>query len=166
MKTHSLKVVLVLSAMFLFFMLYNNLNAQAMRLTVSGGAQTMNIITGTSTTQPASVQNTTCTITYSQLRAGTSTKKVTVSAACPTQAFTLTVLATAPSRGAAVTPAINLTDGMAAADFIRDIPGYNGTTRQNSTASLQYTASATYAQGNSADFQNDVYTMTYTLTTQ
>ncbi len=167
MKTHRLKVFLVFSAMGLFFILYNNLNAQAMRLIVNGGNQTMNITTGTSTTQPLSVPNTTCTISYSQRLAGTTTKKVTVSATCPTQEFTLTVLATPPTGGGtAVTPAINLINNMAAADFIRNIPGNNGTTRISYTAGLTYIASATYAQGNSTDFGNDVYTITYTLTTQ
>jgi hypothetical protein len=61
-------------------------------------------------------------------------------------------------------PAVALTNGMLAVDFITSIPGAAGWTTV--TPTLQYTASATFAQGNSADLGNDVHTVTYTLQLQ
>jgi hypothetical protein len=61
-------------------------------------------------------------------------------------------------------PPVSLTNGMLAVDFITDIPSTGAWTRD--TPTLQYTASATFAQGNSAEMGNDLHTLTYTLVVQ
>ncbi|HTP79083.1 MAG TPA: hypothetical protein VMM57_01625 [Bacteroidota bacterium] len=92
----------------------------------------------------------------------TAISKVTVATVCSGQSFSLSVVAVSPTKGVA-SPAVTLTNGMAAADFITNIPA-TGTT--NATATLKYSASATFEQGNSAELGNDVHTITYTLVAQ
>lgn len=89
--------------------------------------------------------------------------KVTVGTSCPGQSFSLKVLAVSPTAGTAA-PEVTLTDGMLAVDCIINIP--SGSTATWRTATLRYTASSTFAQGNSAELGNDVHTVTYTLIAQ
>ena len=89
--------------------------------------------------------------------------KVTVRTTCPGQSFSLKVLAVSPTAGTAA-PEVTLTNGMLAVDFIINIP--SGSTGAWRTATLRYTASSTFAQGNSAELGNDVHTVTYTLVAQ
>jgi hypothetical protein len=56
-----------------------------------------------------------------------------------------------------------LTNGMPETDFVTSIPWGFFT---YSTCTVQYTASATFADGNSAEQGNDVHTVTYTLVGQ
>jgi len=131
------------------------------QLTLRGTANpTISITTGTAGGTMTSVVNTSSSIRYTRQSVIT---KITVRTSCPSQAFTLQVLATSVTRGVAA-PAVTLTSGMAAVDFITNIPNTAGWT--TATPTLQYTASATFAQGNSAELGNDVHTVTYTLQAQ
>jgi len=133
--------------------------AQTGTITISGNS-TINITTGAAGGQPVPVSNTSTTLKYWRKAA---IAKVTVQTSCPTQAFNLQVVATGVTHGVAA-PAVSLTNGMAAVDFITSIPSAAGWT--SATITLQYTASATFAQGNSAELGNDVHTVTYTLQVQ
>ena len=88
--------------------------------------------------------------------------KITVSTSCPGQRFTLTVLATNLTYGVAA-PQVTLFNGMPATNFVLNIPTGNPV---HKTCTHQYTASATFAQGNSAELGNDVHAITYTLVAQ
>jgi hypothetical protein len=134
--------------------------AQSGIILVGGGNQTLNITTGAPGSQPVSVVNITSTLQYWRQN---KIDKITVGTSCPGQSFDLAVVATGVTRGVAA-PQVTLTDGMLAVDFIRDIPKSGGWT--SATISLQYTASATFAQGNSTEEGNDVHTVTYTLQVQ
>ena len=131
------------------------------QLTLRGTANpTISIITGTAGGTMTSVVNTTSSIRYTRKSV---IYKITVTTTCPSQAFTLQVLATGVTRGVAA-PTVTLTSGMAAVDFITSIPSAAGWT--TATPVLQYTASATFAQGNSAEMNNDVHTVLYTYQAQ
>ena len=88
--------------------------------------------------------------------------KVTVQTACPVQRFSLTVVATA-ATGGTPQPTVALVDGMAPTDLITGIPISGGL---NKSATLSYTASATFDQGNSTELGSDIHTVTYTLVAQ
>jgi hypothetical protein len=154
-----IRLELILSA-FLTILLVSEATAQFGTITIGGGNVTLNITTGAAGSQPVADVDATRTLRYWRKAA---IAKVTVRSTCPTQAFTLKVLATGVVRGVAA-PEVTLTDGMLAVDFITSIPSAAGWTR--STITLQYTASATFAQGNSAELGNDVHTVTYTLQVQ
>lgn len=134
--------------------------AQVGTITLGGTNPTMNITTGAAGSEPIAVTNTAKTLRYWRKAA---IAKVTVRTTCPGQSFTLQVLATGVVRGVAA-PEVTLVDGMAAVDFITSIPNAAGWT--SSTITLRYTASSTFAQGNSAELGNDVHTVTYTLQVQ
>jgi hypothetical protein len=127
-------------------------------VTMSGGNQTLTITTGIAGGQLTNVTNTSCTLTYGT---GARIRKITVQTTCAGQSFNLSVVATNVTRGTAQS-AVTLVNGAAAVDFIRDIAA--NTT--NATCRLQYTASATFAQGCSTEVGNDVHTVTYTIITQ
>lgn len=153
------RLELILSA-FLTILLVSEATAQVGTIRINGGNLTMNITTGAAGSQPVADVDVTRTLQYWRKAA---IAKVTVRTSCPTQAFTLNVLATGVVRGVAA-PQVTLTDGMLAVDFITSIPSAAGWT--SATITLQYTASATFAQGNSAEEGNDVHTVTYTLQVQ
>jgi hypothetical protein len=151
----------ILAGWFLLI-LVTSVSASSAQLTLRGTANpSISISTGTAGGTMTSVVNTSSTIRYT--RQNNKICKITVSTSCPTQAFSLQVVATGVTRGVAM-PAVALTNGMLAVDFITSIPGAAGWTTV--TPTLQYTASATFAQGNSADLGNDVHTVTYTLQLQ
>jgi hypothetical protein len=141
-------------------MVASKAHAQTGIITVRGGNITMNITTGAAGSQPVAVTNTVTTLRYWKQA---QIAKITVSTSCPTQAFNLQVVATGVTYGVAA-PAVSLTNGMLAVDFITNIPRTGTWTRDEPT--LQYTASATFAQGNSAELNNDLHTLTYTLLVQ
>ena len=155
-----MKLAVVLSAVLTSLMFLASDATAQNPLTLSGGNLTMNITTGPAGGQPVAVSNTTATLKYWRQ---TKIAKITVSTSCPTQAFNLQVVATGVARGVAA-PAVSLVNGMAATDFITSIPSAAGWT--STTITLQYTASSTFAQGNSAEMGNDVHTVTYTLQVQ
>ncbi len=152
----------VLPAILLFAMcaFVTETQAQSGIITVRGGNITMNITTGAAGSQPVAVTNTITSLRYWRQA---KIAKITVKTTCPTQAFNLQVVATGVTYGVAA-PAVSLTNGMLAVDFITNIPSTG--TWTNTTPTLQYTASATFAQGNSAELGNDLHTLTYTLVVQ
>jgi hypothetical protein len=125
-----------------------------------GGNLTINIIAGAPGAQPVAVVKTT---TLKYWRQAAAVAKITVQTLCPTQAFNLAVVATGVSKGTAAAQ-VSLVSGAPAIDFITNIPNAAGWA--STTVTLNYTASATFAQGNSAEMGNDVHTVTYTLMVQ
>lgn len=140
----------------LAIVLFAQSNAAA-QVTV-GGNITMSITTGLPNQEPIAIVNATKTVRYKRQ---SSITKLTVSTSCPSQSYTLKVFASSVPQGTAA-PEVTLINGMLATDFITNIPIGN----TNVTATLQYTASATFAQGNSAENGDDVHTVTYTLVVQ
>ncbi|MEX0737409.1 MAG: hypothetical protein WD182_08215 [Bacteroidota bacterium] len=134
-------------------------NVVAQQIEVFGGNQTLVINTGAAGSEPVPVVNTANTLQYR--RQGV-ISKITVRTACPTQAFNLSVVATGVVRGIAA-PTVDLVNGMAATDFITSIPNFGFF---STTVTLQYTASATFAQGRRNEEGNDVHTVTYTILAQ
>ena len=140
-----------------FFIGVQKTNAQPISV---GGNITMSISTGVAGGALTSVVNTTITLSYRRQNA---LAKVTVATSCPAQSFTLKVLATSVTDGTGA-PEVNLVNGMPATDFITSIPAKPPA--NVITCTLQYTASATFAQGNSTEDGNDVHTITYTILAQ
>lgn len=120
----------------------------------------LNISTSVTGSEPTAVVDATSTLQY--WRKG-KMAKVTVRTACTNQSFNLAVLATGVTYGVAA-PSVNLTNGMLAVDFITSIPSTG--TWSPATVNLQYTASATFSQGNTAEQGTDAHTITYTLVAQ
>lgn len=135
-------------------------NGSGQSISIGGGNVVLNITTGLPGQEPTPVTNQATTLTY---RRGFLTRKVTVQSNCPGQDFTLKVVAINVTSGTAA-PEVTLVNGMLAADFITNIPP--SFFFQNGTCTLRYTASATFANGNSAEVGNDVHTITYTLLNQ
>ncbi|HUI63896.1 MAG TPA: hypothetical protein VL126_03565 [Bacteroidota bacterium] len=129
------------------------------QVTMRGGNPSISITTGAAGGQPVSVISTSSSIRWAKK---TVISKITVSTSCPGQRFSLKVLAINLSSGVAA-PAVTLTNGMLASDFLTSIPANDASSR---TCTLQYTASATFAQGNSTELGNDVHTVTYTMLAQ
>ncbi len=159
-KSHTKLGALLVVVLFLAGVLVTKTQAQGGTITIGGGNLTMNITTGAAGSEPLPDVDVTRTLRYWRKAA---IAKVTVRTSCPTQAFTLKVLATGVVRGVAA-PEVTLINGALDVDFITNIPSAAGWT--SSTITLQYTASATFAQGNSAELGNDVHTVTYTLQVQ
>lgn len=132
--------------------------AEAQEITVNGGNPVLSITAGT-IAGPTPVVDISTSLSYR--RQGVITK-ITVQTTCPGQRFNLKVLALNVTGGTAQ-PEVTLTNLMLATDFIRDIPA---TGIRNRTCTLQYTASSTFAQGNSVELGNDTHTVTYTLVVQ
>jgi len=138
------------------------LSSQAQTVSVLGGNQVLSITTAVTGSEPTAVVNTASTVRYR--RQSFVITKLTVSTSCPSQQFTLKVYASSiQANGGTAAPEVTLTNGMPATDFITSIPRFS---TQYRTATLRYTASATFAQGNSTEFGNDVHTVTYTLVRQ
>jgi hypothetical protein len=133
--------------------------ASGQSLTIGGGNQTLTITTGIPGGQLVDVVNATCTLTYVIPLLPLRNWKITVNSSCPGQNFDLSVVATNVTRGTAA-PEVALLSGNPAIDFITGIgPSF----WQSYSCRLNYTASATFAQGNSTEVGNDVHTVTYTL---
>jgi hypothetical protein len=129
------------------------------QISVQGGSPLINITTGTAGAQPVAVTNVASSLRWRRQNVIT---KITVSHSCPGQRFSLTVLATNLTYGVAA-PQVTLYNGMLAADFVTSIPTGGPL---NKTCTLFYTASSTFAQGNSTELGNDVHAITYTLAAQ
>lgn len=132
--------------------------AQPPAVNVQGGNVTLSITTGLAGAEPLAVVNSATSLRYRRLGY---VQKVTVQTSCPGQNFNLTVIATSVTDGTPG-PEIVLVQGMPAMNFITNIPTGGGF----ATATLNYTASATFAQGNSAELGNDTHTVTYTISAQ
>lgn len=129
------------------------------QISLTGGNITLSITTGTAGGQLINVVNTTVSLQYQKQSV---LAKITVSTSCPGQRYNLSVLATSVTHGVAA-PQISLTNGSPALDFITSIPK---TGPLNGNAALQYTASATFSQGNSTELGDDVHSITYTILAQ
>lgn len=159
-RSQILRLLLFVGCIILFGMILIP-SAAAQPITLRGTANpTINIITGTAGGSMTSVVNTSSQVRY---RRQAAVAKMTVRATCPSQSFHLSVVATGVTRGVAA-PAVDLTDGMLAVDFITNIPRTG--TWTTATPTLRYTASAEFSDGNSAENGNDVYAVTYTLQVQ
>lgn len=132
--------------------------SQPPRLDVQGGNVTLSITTGLAGAEPLAVTNTATNLRY---RRQSYLQKVTVQTSCPGQNFNLSVIATNVTDGVPGSE-VSLVQGMPALDFISNVSTGGGF----ATATLNYTASATFAQGNSAELGNDVHTVTYTISAQ
>jgi len=134
--------------------------ALAQSITVQGGNPIIRLTGGSPIVEPMVLSSTTCMLRWKRLK---DTAKITVSTVCPGQRFTLKVFAIAIGDGVAA-PEVTLTDGMLAVDFITDIVRDKN---RDYNCTLRYTASATYAQGNSGELGgDDVHTVRYTLLEQ
>ncbi len=133
--------------------------ASPAQVTIQGGNPLLMITTGTPGLEPAPAVSSTTSLRYRRQPVLT---KITVSTSCPGQRFSLSVLALAPTSGNPA-PGVPLADGMLPTDFLVNIPGGGG---GNQRCTLQYTASSTFAQGNSTELGSDVHTVTYTLVAQ
>jgi hypothetical protein len=152
--------VVTLGLLVLVFCVFQSeLQAQPPPVKISGGNVAMTISSGLPGGELAAVVNTSTTLNY---RRENFLTKITVTTFCPGQDFTLKVVATNVTAGTAA-PEITLTHGMLAVDFITNIPRKPPST---GSCTLRYTASATFAQGNSAEVGNDVHTVTYTILAQ
>jgi hypothetical protein len=129
------------------------------QITVLGGNLLLQVTSAAAPQDPMSVVNSATSLSWNRKNV---IQKITVSTSCPGQKFTLKVYALNTSEGIAA-PEVTLTNGMPAADFITDCP--RGGPRLN-TATLRYTASATFSQGNSSEIGNDVHVVTYTILAQ
>ncbi len=117
---------------------------------ISGGNVTLTINSATSGSDPDdAVDNTTCDLEWTT---NETSKKITVATSLASQNFTLKVVAQNVTGGTAATEATLTTT---AADFVTGIATTTG------SCDLQYTASATAAQGTGSDTHT---TVTYTLT--
>jgi len=118
---------------------------------ITGGDLTLTINTATAGQEPDdAVDNTTCDLAWTTNEA---TKKITVETNLAAPTFTLKVLAQNVTGGGAAAPEVTLST-TGANDFVTGVGQTAG------GCDLQYTASATAAQGTGSD----VHTVTYTLT--
>ena len=134
---------------------------QSQELRVQGGNQLVQITTALPGAEPTPVVNTATTLRFRRQPEAT---KITISSSCPGQRFNLRVRAVSVEDGNPAPP-VNLLHGMPAMDLIRDIPGQriNPPIRR---ATLEYTASATFEQGNSDELGVDSHTITFTHVAQ
>jgi hypothetical protein len=117
--------------------------------TISSG-----IVVGNQCQLVAPATNSASSFRYS---AGNAIRKITVRTSCTSPRFTLQVSGTV-TRGTAIAQGPVILNSGVATDFIRDIPR-NST---NGRCTLNYTASATFANGTGTD----THTVTYTIATQ
>jgi hypothetical protein len=148
----------IIGSLFIALALFSSVSRS--QVTVQGGNPVLSITTGTAGLAPTPVVSSTASLRYRRQPVVT---KITVSTSCPGQRFSLSVLAVAPTAGIAA-PSVVLANGMLPIDFLVSIPSGGG---GNQRCTLQYTASSTFAQGNSSELGgNDVHTVTYTLVAQ
>ncbi|MBI4417739.1 MAG: hypothetical protein HY563_03110 [Ignavibacteriales bacterium] len=127
-------------------------------MNIQGGNVTLTVSTGLAGSEPLAVVNSATSLRYRRLGY---IQKVTVQTSCPGQNFNLVVAASSATSGIPA-PQVVLMDGMPAVDFITSIATGGGF----ATATLDYVASSTFAQGNSSELGDDVHTVTYTITAQ
>jgi len=132
----------------------------AAQLRVQGGNVTISITAGIPGPIPPSATVSTTGLRWRQETVDT---KITISTICPGQKFTLRAVATGITGGGTPAPEVTLQEGMPATDFIVDIPPRKP---NNGRCTVQYTAVATFEQGNSLELGDDLHTITYTLVAQ
>ncbi len=134
-------------------------NSHGQAISITGGNISLSITTGTAGGQLVNVINTAVTLNYQKQSV---LAKISVSTSCPGQRYDLSVLATNVTNGVAA-PQVTLVNGSPAIDLITGIPS---TGSKNASSTLQYTASATFSQGNSTELGDDIHTITYTILAQ
>lgn len=132
------------------------------QLSLSSGSLTMSITSALPGSEPQAVVSSTTSLNY--YRQNTVITKITVQTSCPGQKFGLKVLAVSPSIGTAAPEVVLNGNSSTATDLITSIPRNLPSRLQ--TATLQYTATSTFAQGNSTELGNDVHTVTFTQVAQ
>lgn len=156
MTTFRIIRLLILTA-FLAFMVPL---AYSQPIAVQGGNQTMTVTTAVIGSEPTAVINTAVSL---RIRRQAAISKVTAQTTCPGQSFNLAVVVTSTPIGT-IGPQVNLVDGALPLDILTSIPN-TGAANQK-TVAIRYTASSTFAQGNSAEMGADVHTVTYTIIAQ
>jgi len=141
----------------LFIVVHQPAIAQDLR--IQGTNPTLTITAGNPGGALIPVVNSSSTLRYKQ--AGVPTK-ITVQTVCPGQRFYLSVEAIAVGDGTPA-PVVTLSNGMLPTDFITNI---GAGSKKNFQSDLQYTASASFSQGNSTELGDDIHTVTYTLVAQ
>ncbi len=139
--------------------LFVSAHSYSQPISVTGGNISLSITSGTAGGQLVNVVNTAVTLNYQKQSA---LAKIDVSTSCPGQKYNLSVLATSVTKGVAA-PQVSLMNGSPAVDLITSI---TSTGSKNGSATLQFTASATFSQGNSTELGDDVHTITYTILAQ
>ncbi len=129
-------------------------------ISVTGGNQTMTVTTAVIGSEPTAVTNTSIRL---RIRRQAAISKVTARTSCPGQSFNLRVVVTSSPIGT-IAPEVNLVNGMLATDILTNIPVAGSTAQQ--TVRIRYTASSTFAQGNSSEMGADVHSITYTIIAQ
>lgn len=140
--------------------------AQLIEFSQGGGSLTLTINTATAGQEPSEVTDNLTEIHWDADFGVTA--KMSVSTVCPGQSFSLYVELEVTSWGSGTLgteqPEAQLTDGMMAADVLRDIP--STAPGREGYGTLTYRATATAAQGTSAEHGDDVHTITYTILVQ
>lgn len=139
---------------------------QVLEFTAGGGLLTLPVTVATAGSEPTEVTNASTEIRW--VNGMGVTAKLTVETICPGQRFGLSVEIQITSLGsgtvATVQPAVTLLDGMVPTDLLRDIAASDPA--REGTGILTYRASATVADGTSAEHGDDHHTITYTLLEQ
>ena len=135
--------------------------SQAQTISLSGGSRTLTINSAVAGSEPAEVTDNVTVIDWDATALG-ATAKITVGTAVPTQAFSLFVTLDVTSGEGTSQGEKELTDGMADADILLDIP----TGTPVGAGTLTYRGKATASQGNSVSQGDDVHTVTYTILAQ
>ena len=127
-----------------------------------GGVVALEVDAATAGSEPAAVSDGSTELHW--VNGLGATAKLTVRSTCPGQQFGLTVQAQVGTGSATAAPPVDLIDGMAATDLLLDIS--SDPAAREGTATITYRASATVADGTSADHGDDVHTVVYTLLDQ
>lgn len=133
--------------------------AAGAQMKINGGNPLLVISSGIAGGGLVPVTNTTCLLQWTKESVVT---KITVSNSCPGQHFELRVAAINVNHGIPA-PEVTLTASLSGVDFITNIPPGNPNKKN---ATLQYTASATFDQGNSDELGIDQNQVTYTVVAQ
>ena len=140
--------------------------AQIIEFSLGGGSLTLTINTAVAGQEPSEVTDNLTEIHWDADFGVTA--KMSVSTVCPGQSFSLYVELEVTSWGSGTQgteqPEAQLTDGMMATDVLRDIP--STAPGREGYGTLTYRATATVAQGTSAEHGDDVHTITYTILEQ
>lgn len=127
------------------------------QLRIQGGNVTLSVSTGLPGPVPPSATVSTTSLRWRQETVNT---KITIATICPGQKFTLRAVATGITGGGIPAPEVMLQEGMPAADFIVAIPSRKP---NNGRCTIQYTAEASFEQGNSMELGDDIHTVIYTI---
>lgn len=136
-------------------------HGQSLSFTAGGGAKSLTISSAFAGNQPDQATDNTSELSWDASGIG-STAKITVDTSAPGQSFSLYVQLALTTGTGTEQVERELTDGMADADILRDIP----VGAPSGTGTLTYRAVATAAQGTSADNGSDMHSITYTILAQ